>query len=142
MSNETETRKPFNTRGLFSLIVLWTSVIMAVSSIVLYLVPGGPPGQGGASSWLNKGDWKAMHIITAFAFVIAVAFHVYFNWSTLVNHLKSKATHHFRLSRELIVATVFTVLLVLGTLAGVPPAQYHRRGIWTSWRKPWPGWEI
>jgi hypothetical protein len=54
-------------------------------------------------------------------FILVVVLHLFFNWKVLLGYLRLSRIPGLRLKRELAAAVLLGVLLVLGTLAGVPP---------------------
>jgi hypothetical protein len=54
-------------------------------------------------------------------FLLVVLLHLFFNWKVLLGYLRLSRIPGLRLKRELAAALLLGVLLVFGTLAGVPP---------------------
>jgi hypothetical protein len=98
-------------------------VVLAASGLVLYCAP---PGR--VASWsrwtlgaLDRHQWQALHTVVALVFVLAGAFHLWFNWRTFWFYLRRKLAEGPVAKRELALATA-TVVAVLGlTLADLPP---------------------
>ena len=79
-------------RGLTSFFTLFGFLIMSITGLVLYVVP-----QGRIAYWvtwkflgMTKTEWGNIHIISSILFILAGAFHIYFNWSILINYFKKK----------------------------------------------------
>ena len=74
--------KKFNRRAFISLYIVISFLIMTVSGLILFLAP---PGR--IANWtdltiigLTKSQWQTLHTVFTFLFVIAAAFHIYYNW--------------------------------------------------------------
>ena len=120
---EKETNKKFHGRSFASFIMVFSFLIMSISGIFLYFAP---PGRVALwSKWtflfLTKEQWQAIHTILSFAFVIAAIFHLYFNWSILINYIKRKLQQGLNKKRELIWSTILTLALMVLTIVGIPP---------------------
>lgn len=135
----TENKTPkLNNKRLTSLVAFTTFIVMTITGIVLYFVP-----EGRVAYWvdwkfigLTKTGWGNIHIISSIAFAVAGVFHLYFNWKPLVNYLSGKLTGGLKFNRELILASVITVLLIIGSIAPFPPFNYiidfggYLKGAW------------
>ena len=117
------TRRDFNFRAMTTFVVTVSFLIMAVSGVMLYLAP-----RGRVANWthwsalgLDKEQWADVHMTAAVLMLLAIAVHLYFNWKPLCHYLKSKATAHGVRLRELAVACAVGLVVVGGTLAGLPP---------------------
>jgi hypothetical protein len=85
-----------------------------------------PPGRVAHwSLWtlgrLDKEAWQAVHTVFALLFVLAGAFHLYFNWRIFWSYLRSKLTAGVRMKRELALATGLVLAIGVLTVAGLPP---------------------
>jgi hypothetical protein len=116
----------FHGRGLTSLIVVTSFLIMTITGIVLYFTP-----HGRVAYWvvwqfigLTKTDWNNIHIISSIAFAIAGAFHIYFNWKSIMNYLSGKILGTLKYRKELAVATILSVFIIVGSIYVVPPFNY------------------
>lgn len=123
MTNESKGKKRFNTRGLTSFIAAWTFLVVLVTGCVLYAAPKGRVANwtGWAVLGLDKEEWGAVHMVTACAFITAVAFHLYFNWTVFLSYFKKKMQAGFNLRREFALATGLAVIIVGGTVLNAPP---------------------
>jgi hypothetical protein len=113
----------FNARAFVTLSVAFGFVALAASGIVLYVAPPGRVANW--SRWtlgaLDRPQWQAFHTVFALLFVVAGAFHLWFNWRALVHYVRARLAEGLRLRRELALAAA-VVLVVAGlTLAGLPP---------------------
>jgi hypothetical protein len=101
-------------------------LLMAITGIVLYLVP-----QGRVAYWvdwkllnLTKTDWGNIHIIAGLVFGLAGLFHLYNNWRVFMNYLTRKVSSSFKYKKELSLASVLTLFLLAGSIYPVPPLNY------------------
>jgi hypothetical protein len=98
-------------------------LVEIVSGIVLYITPPGRYAHW--TNWtlwgLSKEGWGAMHTIFGYLLLIIIAGHLYYNWKVIVAFVWSKVRHTFNLKRELAVATVLTLAVLLGTVWNVAP---------------------
>ena len=119
-------QKKIHTRGLTSFFTLFGFLIMSITGLALYVVPAGR-----VAYWVNwdlfgltKTDWGNIHILSSLLFIVAGAFHIYFNWRPLMNYFKSKVTKGFRLKWELAISLAASVLIVVSALHPFPPLGY------------------
>jgi hypothetical protein len=70
---------------------------------------------------LDKEAWQALHTVFAFLFVLAGAFHLYFNWRIFLSYLRSRLSAGIRMKRELGLATALLLAIGVLTVAGLPP---------------------
>ena len=85
-------RKKFNWRAFNSLYIVYSFIILSLSGFVLFIAP---PGR--IAIWTNltilgftKHEWQAIHIIFTFLFIIAIVFHIYFNWKPILFYFRKK----------------------------------------------------
>jgi hypothetical protein len=100
--------KKLNPRSFVSLLTFSGFIIMSFTGIVLYFTP-----QGRVAYWtdwkflgLTKVDWGNIHIISCFLFIVVGLFHLYYNWKPLTNYLSDKASHTFKLRKELMLSLI------------------------------------
>jgi len=113
----------FHWRAFVTLYVTLSFLLLAASGIVLYVAPPGRVANW--SRWtlgtLDRSGWQALHTVFALLFVLAGAFHLWFNWRALWFYVRSRLAEGVRLRRELALAAA-AVLTVAGlTLADLPP---------------------
>jgi hypothetical protein len=113
----------FNWRAFVTLSVALCFLLLGTSGIVLYVAPPGRVANW--SRWtlgaLDRPGWQALHTVFALLFVLAGAFHLWFNWRALLFYVRTRLAEGLRLRRELAFAAV-AVLAVAGlTLADLPP---------------------
>ena len=113
-------------RGLTSLFSLSGFLIMAVTGVVLFIVP-----QGRIAYWtewklmgMTKEQWGDIHVLSMFLFLTAAGFHVYFNWKPLIGYLKDRAKGGVKLKKELSLALVVSVFVVASGIWRLPPLSY------------------
>lgn len=133
-----EESKKFNYKGFVSLIVVWSFILLFITGIVMYIKP---PGR--IANWTNwkllgltKAEWDGIHTVFGWLFLIAGAFHLYFNWKVFTNYIKTKVRKGLNLKRELYLSSVITLLLILGIVLYFPPISSIveiRENISESW---------
>ena len=113
----------FQWRAFVTLFVTLSFVLLAASGIVLYVAPPGRVAHW--SLWtigrLDKEAWQGVHTVFAFLFVVAGAFHLYFNWRIFWSYLRSRLVAGIRMKRELALAASLVVAIGVLTVAGLPP---------------------
>jgi len=113
-------------RGLTSLLTLAGFLVMSITGLVLYIVP-----QGRVAYWtvwklagLTKTQWDNIHILSSLLFIVAGAFHLYFNWKPLLNYLRDKVQGGVRLKKELGLTAAGLVLVTVSAIWSLPPLSY------------------
>lgn len=113
-------------RGLTSFFTLFGFLIMAVTGLVLYIVPAGRVAYW--TTWemlgLTKTDWGNIHILSSILFIVAGAFHTYFNWKPLMNYFKDKTKKGVKLRRELLISSVLSLWVIVSSIWPFPPLSY------------------
>jgi hypothetical protein len=116
-------KKKFSFRAFVSLYIVISFLIMTLSGIVLFL---SPPGR--IANWTNwkyfgllKSEWQAVHTIFTFIFVIAILFHIFFNWRSILAYLKTKIDSKLKPRKEILLAITVSVLIFILTLNRVVP---------------------
>lgn len=105
-------------RRLISLTITFSFLIMSYTGIILFLAP-----KGRVANWTNwqllgldKTQYTNLHVTFMVLFLVGMIFHMYLNWSSLLNYLKNK-THQFSLlTKEFLLAFGINLLFLLGTL--------------------------
>jgi Domain of unknown function (DUF4405) len=118
--------KRWHMRGFTSLLTVVGFLVMSITGLVLYIVP-----QGRVAYWvewklllLTKGQWGDIHILSSLLFVGAGVAHIYFNWKVLVGYVLKKGKGGIKLKRELAVAFIIGIVLVVGGIKPFPPVSY------------------
>ncbi len=116
----------FHTRGFISFLTLSGFLVMSITGLVLYIVP-----YGRVAYWvdwrfmgLSKTDWDNIHIISSLLFLVAGSFHLYYNWRALMNYIINRISGGIKLRKELGLATVLSVIVVISAFYHLPPLQY------------------
>jgi hypothetical protein len=119
-------KKGWNNRALTSLLSLWGFLIMAGTGLVLFVVP-----QGRIAYWvewkfllMTKEQWGSVHILSMFLFLVAIVFHIYFNWRPLTGYLKSKVPRRFGARWETLVSVLIAVAFVVSGILELKPLGY------------------
>jgi len=103
-----------------------TSILIAISGIILYIAPPGRIAHW--SYWsmlgLTKDEWQGIHIIFTFIIVIAGILHIIYNWKPLVSYLSNKVSGTTSIRKELSYSIVATLLIFVGTYYHVPPFSF------------------
>ena len=120
------TNSKWHWRGLTSLFSLSGLLIMAVTGVVLFIVPHGRIAYW--TEWkllcMTKEQWGDIHILSMFLFLTATGFHVYFNWKPLIGYLKDRAKDGVKLKKELSLALMVSVFVVASGVWRFPPLSY------------------
>lgn len=105
-------------RRFTSLTITLSFLIMSYTGIILFLAP-----KGRVANWTNwqllgldKTQYTNLHVTFMVLFLLGIIFHMYLNWSSLLNYLKSKARTFSLLTKEFLLAFGINLLFVLGTL--------------------------
>ena len=118
--------KRINYRGLTSFFTTFGFLILAITGIILYIVPAGRIAYWVEWSFLGLGkeQWGQIHILSCVMFLIAGGFHIYFNWKPLLRYFVDKATGGINLKKELAISLAVTVLIVAAAIEKMPPFHY------------------
>lgn len=110
-------------RKITSLTALISFTLLLVTSVVLYIVPSGRIANwAGYRLWgLSKEDWSAVHTNLGVLLLLAMILHVYYNWKPMLSYMKNTARQLRVFTLEFNIALVLTLIVFLGTLAGIPP---------------------
>jgi hypothetical protein len=96
---------------------------MVYSGLMLFVTPPGRIAHW--SDWtlwgLTKDQYGAIHINFMILFIMASAFHLYFNWKVLMAYLKDRVRRLVVFNREFIAALLLCLVVLTGTLAEWPP---------------------
>lgn len=113
----------FNLRSFTSLLVSFSGLAMIISGLILYIMP-----EGRVAYWadwrligLGKEQWGTMHTCLSFIFFFAAGFHLYYNWRTLLSHMKDRIKRSFALRKELIAALLLSAICLHGSIVGYAP---------------------
>lgn len=110
-------------RRTVSLTLLISLLPLALTSIILYIVPEGRVAYW--SDWtmlgLSKTQWGDIHINLGWLFLVAGLIHLYLNWKPVVAYMKNKARELKVFTLEFSIAFLLTLFFIVGTLLGIPP---------------------
>ncbi|MDA3859753.1 MAG: DUF4405 domain-containing protein [Melioribacteraceae bacterium] len=119
-------KRPFKLRAFISVYMTITSIIIAISGIILYIAPPGRIAHW--SYWamlgLTKDEWQGIHIIFTFIIIVASVLHIIYNWKLLISYLSNKVSGTRSLRKELTLSVVAILLIFVGTYYHVPPFSY------------------
>jgi len=99
-------------------------LIIALSGVILYVSPKGRVANwtGWSMAGLTKEAWGSIHTTMAILFLLASLVHIVYNWRPLVKYLKMPIADGVKRSKsEMLGAAGLTLVVILGTLYGVPP---------------------
>lgn len=110
-------------RKIASLTLFLSGIVLVINSLVICL---GPPNyvahfSGWLTTGLTKCQWNAMHIMSGLLFIIAMCFHVYFNWRPMLSYMKDKKQRMLFSTRPFIVAFILTAYVCAGAVFELPP---------------------
>jgi len=109
-----------------SLCLSWSFIIVAFSSIVLYVVPSGKIAHW--TNWmflgLGKEEWAALHTNNGYLFLLAGVLHIFFNFSHILNYLKNRQRQLTGLNLDSVVAFLLVVTIAGMTIFGLPPVSW------------------
>ena len=110
-------------RNFFSILIAIAFLALAVTGVVLFLVP---PGR--VANWtdwrlagLSKDQWQSLHICFGVVFAVGSVVHIYLNWRTLVCYFTSRATGRLSFRWEWALAIGLCAVVGFGTVLGLPP---------------------
>ena len=115
-------RIKFHGRSFVSYFSLYLFLILFISGVVLFLAPKGRYANwvGWTLLGLTKGQWEAVHTISGYIFVIVMIFHLKYNFNALKAYVYSRTKKALNRKWELILATLLTLLVVVGTIKEFP----------------------
>ncbi len=107
----------FKFRAFLGVYMGISAIIMTVSGIILYIAPPGRIAHWSYWAMLGftKTEWQHIHTIFTFIFVIAGIWHIYYNWKPLMNYLRRKSKEASKIRQEMVVASIFSLLVFVGT---------------------------
>jgi hypothetical protein len=119
-------KSKWNTRGLASLVTAVSFLIMTFTGTVAYIMPHGRIAYW--TDWrllgLSKTCWENIHILGGLLFLVAICFHVYFNWTSLTSYLVDKTRQALNLKKEMALSLVVAFWVVMSAVLHLPPLSY------------------
>ena len=106
-----------------SLVMLLSMIAMTYTGVILFIAPHGKIAYWANWEflWLTKGQYTQLHSTFMVLFIVATLLHIYYNFKPIVNYLSNQAKELVVFTKEMIFATVLTVLFAVGTLCEVIP---------------------
>lgn len=108
-----EARPKFVTRSFVSGLVAFSFAVLAGTGLLMW-----------AEVPLPKHPTLAVHVVTGLLGVAAIGCHVWYNWRTLLGHLRSRVEAGWAARREGLTALALVLLVACGAAAGVPPFSW------------------
>lgn len=113
------------TRKTISLLTLFSFSALILSSVALYVIPGGrtaPPEQL-LLFGIHKLTWKNIHTTGGFLFISVAVWHTILNLRSLTAYVKKTADLQWKSAVPLAAATAITAFVYIGTVYGLEPMQ-------------------
>jgi len=110
-------------RQITSLVLFLSTLIMAITGVVMFAMPGGGPGGPGGAQFLglDKGQHKALHVVFMVPLVIAALLHAAWNIRPLLSYCKTRSAARKRQALGLAMAVTIVAVCVGGTLTNAQP---------------------
>lgn len=112
-----------NLRKITSLILFFVGFLVALTGIVLFLIPAGRVAYW--NNWLlwgmSKTEYVDLHINLSFIFVFFSIFHIVYNWKILISYFRGTKVKLVPFPFELVIALGVTLLVSFGTYFKVFP---------------------
>lgn len=119
-------------RAVTTLLMLFGSVVLAVSGVVLLIVPRGRTVH--ALDWslmsLSKETWEEVHLAFAALFLIVAAVHIWLNHKVLLHYIRERLTRGRErlvlggITLDLLVAAALSTVLLVLAIYDLPPVSY------------------
>jgi hypothetical protein len=117
-------RKKFSWKSFISFGLFFFFIVILTSGVILYI---SPPGRiANWTDWdligLTKLQWQTIHTNFSYLFAILSIIHLFtLNWKIFWSYIKSKARSGLNKKLELLLASVFTLVVFTGVFFGFPP---------------------
>lgn len=112
-----------NLRKITSLTLLFSGIIVLLTSVILYIKP-----HGWVAFWvdwqiwgLSITQWKDLHMNLGFLFLLTGIVHLFYNWSPIIAYLKNNAKKLRVFTLNFNLAFGLIVLVTVGTYTLIPP---------------------
>ncbi len=123
IKKEFEMKKKTNWRAFVSVYMGYSFLTMTITGIILYLAPAGRVAFW--SNWtflgFTKKEWEALHTLFSFVWVVIATYHIIYNWKPLMAYMRRKVSGTAKYTREFFYATIFTLIVFVGTYYEIPP---------------------
>ena len=110
-------------RKVSSLTALLSFILLLLTSVILYIVPAGRVAYW--ADWrlwgLSKTQWTGLHVNLGILFLVAILFHIWFNWNSILAYLKNKAREIRIFTPAFNISLILVVAFTIGTYAQIPP---------------------
>ncbi|WP_457637479.1 DUF4405 domain-containing protein [Oceanithermus sp.] len=118
-------RYAFQWRAFVALLLFGVTLWLLISGLVLYVAPSGRVAKTveWRLLWLDKDQWEALHTMTGFAFLVLFYYHLVYNWRSILAYMRRKAKQAVQIRRELVWASLFTVLMLVGSAFNLAPVR-------------------
>jgi len=115
----------FRWRAYVSLFLFFAGALLAFSGVILYIAPSGRIAKTieWRPLWLDKDQWETLHTILGFVVLLFSYLHIKYNWRPILSYLRRKLGDIVKLRKELVLATLTTLLLVIGSVYNLPPVK-------------------
>ena len=112
-------------RKITSLTLVISGCIELITSIVLYMAPSGRIAywHDYRLLWINRAQWRDIHITVGTLFLLAAFMHIYYNWRPIVGYLKNKSRQLTVFNKNFNIALLVSLYFTVGTLYSLPPMR-------------------
>lgn len=115
-----------NWRSFISIYMVFSFLIMTITGITLYISPPGRIAHW--SNWLmlgiTKEEWQSLHTLFSFIWVVAMVFHLIFNWKPILSYIRKKVETGNKIKIELILSAGLSVFVFTGSYFQIVPFNY------------------
>ena len=101
-------------RKWIDLFLFYVTIIIIITSIVLYIMPHGRIAYftGWRFLFVDKNGWENLHVVFGLLMVILTIWHTVINWRVLKRYL---------LQRQSIITFLFVLIILTGTILNIQP---------------------
>ena len=111
-------------RKVSSLTALLSFILLLLTSVILYIVPAGRGGLLGRLAALGveqKPSGPVFTVNLGILFLVAILFHTWFNWGSILAYLKNKAREIRIFTPAFNISLILVIAFTIGTYAQIPP---------------------
>lgn len=110
-------------RKTTSILLVLSGFIELITSIFLYVAPMGRIAYWHDYQflWLDKKQWRDIHITVGTLFLFTAFIHIYLNWRPILAYLKNKSNQLTIFNKNFTIALLITLYFMIGTLFSLPP---------------------